>query len=182
MCKVCPHGKFEHTSCQLCVVNLHTFENSGVPFRWCVMHELSRLCLSCGKVSIFKLSTETVVQSLNHSYFTNPGQELRSYSCVLPSISCTRLETVLSPVFCLMICSCSSLYFWKPLEYLQIFLGIPDTVTDTGVICHDSPWHIVKLWWVIRPFSLDCYTEVICLFMIGFFIQPRDTLEQINYA
>jgi hypothetical protein len=30
------------------------------------------------------------------------------------------------------------------LENLQIFLVIPDsgTVPNTGVICHDSPWHI----------------------------------------
>jgi hypothetical protein len=46
---------------------------------------------------------QRLLYSLNLSYFTNPGQELRSHSCVLPSISCTRLETVLSPVFCLSV-------------------------------------------------------------------------------
>jgi len=35
--------------------------------------------------------------------------------------------------------SLSSLYFWDPEEYLQVFLGIPDTgtVPDTGV-CQQS--------------------------------------------
>ena len=33
------------------------------------------------------------------------------------------------------------LYFGFPSEYLQIFLGIPDSgiLPDTSVICHDSP-------------------------------------------
>ncbi len=58
-----------------------------------------------------------------------------------------RLPIILCSFLVFLSCiPCSFLIMVE--EYLQIFLGIPDTVTvlvseyDTGGICHDSPWHI----------------------------------------
>ncbi len=85
----------------------------------------------------------------DHGFFSQPTPyPLKWYfPIILYSVPCSLFRSLMWTLcvvssFIGSLCSVFGLpLFWVPSEYLQIFLGIPDTgiLLDTSVIYHDSP-------------------------------------------